>query len=1130
MAGENVLQDKKMVQFRSEYKDIMELYGYDPQFVSLMNILHSTESSIAMNRIWVQKLIDTSWVEAIELGLIHLDNILRKPGRTIEDVEEIVPIALSRKITVESVKHLAQHTDLIQSVDEVTGRITPSKILNVHKEETLFTYENKFINTLVERLRIFINLRYEKLAEVAADGEIIKMSFSTTVDDLNGGKTKIEINIENEHDLEKRGVNTYSVWQRVERLKTFIEGYKESELCKTLGTTYIRPPVMRTNAIMKNVDMKACLTLWQYIESYDKVGYEINIEDSAMEPNRDYLDDFYELIGLHMLLFRASESPDQEILETKKQEPVAPKILRQFGSLDGRFDFTIDGNETETANGIGGSDAPGGSGGSGEDSGGGTGEGSGGRGSGSGGRQLSRIERAKQYSLEVIEQIKEAIKIEKAYQEDLREKALAAKREAQERELRRLEEERIEAARKAELERIAAEKAEKERQIKEMLELERKKHEQEERERIAMLEKKRKEEEAERARQEEERKKRIRAENKARERLRLAKERHHVREVFGAAYGVKVEELDLTEYTLPVFDAETADMSDILLQNKIDQQQREKERAETEYARRLDIDRMYFENKEFRTILHEYTYDPIWLFIRAVQYVLAMVFNIIPEKTDRPDFKQHRKDVADKKEQKKAEKAISLEMEKYYKKYAQSLRYSIPRSIDDIKFKRKRLERLRKNPKKYVSKYTPEQQKEIQQQMRAMYKEYHVSIFERARRRITQIIESVTPRITSFIDKIKAIDPKKLRKTVNVSLTILTVAVVTASVYIAACVLMGNVVNVFGYSVLKVETGSMEPTLHVDDYIIIRRCDPNTLMQGDIVSYYSEAKDISDMLVTHRIEAILPDRTYIMRGDANPVSDELPVNAEHILGVYVRKSYFYKWLGSFGDGNKIFLLFVFLPLTLVSIYELRSMIRIAKQAFAESDEDVADRAKREYEERMRRAIDKEKRRLEKIQYLVVANDSNEFVDEYYQEDNDIGNEYFENNYFEDEFSNDPVLPDSNDDQQTEVINNDEFVDEYYQEDNNVVVNDYDEFSDEPFLPGAYDYQPPVTGDEYAPPIIGAEIEPPVIGNDDDNDEDTENGKNKKVDEKFGNTETGFWWENIEDTYLDDNDNNNNSDS
>ena len=75
-----------MQQFRNEYKEVMELYDDNSQFLALLNILRGTEGTISMNRRLMQKIIDSSWVEAIEKGLIHVDNVLRNPRRTIEDV------------------------------------------------------------------------------------------------------------------------------------------------------------------------------------------------------------------------------------------------------------------------------------------------------------------------------------------------------------------------------------------------------------------------------------------------------------------------------------------------------------------------------------------------------------------------------------------------------------------------------------------------------------------------------------------------------------------------------------------------------------------------------------------------------------------------------------------------------------------------------------------------------------------------------------------------------------------------------------------------------------------------------------------------------------------------------------
>ena len=180
------MNENQYERWYGEFKDQMDAFRDDKLFESLESLIRSSRNTFAMNRKIMEKVIDVSWVEAIENGLVHVDNFLRAPRKTIEDVEEVVPIALSKKITVESVKHLAQHTDLIQSIDKRTGKITPSKILNVHKEESMMTYENKFVNTLIDRLYIFINTRYEKLAQVTKDEKVMSMGYDTDIDDGSG--------------------------------------------------------------------------------------------------------------------------------------------------------------------------------------------------------------------------------------------------------------------------------------------------------------------------------------------------------------------------------------------------------------------------------------------------------------------------------------------------------------------------------------------------------------------------------------------------------------------------------------------------------------------------------------------------------------------------------------------------------------------------------------------------------------------------------------------------------------------------------------------------------------------------------------------------------------------------------
>lgn len=336
---------------RAAFDKAVKTFDGNDSFAAARALLLSGEKTVSFNRKIIEKNIDSSWLTEIEKALPHLDTVIRNPRNTIKEVEEIVPIAMSRKITVESIKHLGQHTDLIQDIDKKTGKITPSKILNIHKEETLDTYENRFVNTLIDRLYIFINIRYNKLVQTAEAQEAYSFNYDTVADSGDGRKVNISFKIETVDNLVGGSKDT-DVWARLERVKKAIEGYKGSVLCTTLGNAFIRPPVMRTNAITKNVDLMACLTLWQFIESYDKAGYEVNVSDTAQRPDDSYIEDIYGLIAMNYMLFRSyTHGADKsEELKTIKNKTLAPKVVRRFDKqTSDKYDVIVGEGEESSA-------------------------------------------------------------------------------------------------------------------------------------------------------------------------------------------------------------------------------------------------------------------------------------------------------------------------------------------------------------------------------------------------------------------------------------------------------------------------------------------------------------------------------------------------------------------------------------------------------------------------------------------------------------------------------------------------------------------------------------------------------------------------------------------------------------
>ena len=281
-------------------------------------------------------------------------------------------------------------------------------------------------------------------------------------------------------------------------------------------------------------------------------------------------------------------------------------------------------------------------------------------------------------------------------------------------------------------------------------EAERREQERAEQERLAFIAEKQRLEEEEQKRLEEERIKREEQERIQAERDRISNEKQLVRSELGEAEGISEEELaekpedteniEVTEEEVKKVAENTAeeieDPRAVAIRMKIEQQKREKERKETERAQRLKAERQYFEQKPFRDIYREYSKNPIYLIPRLIMHILAVVFGLIPEDTDNPDYKRMLVENNARKVQLRNEKEERERMERYYRKYAQTFKYRFLRSIEDRKFKRKRKKEMRGRPKPvYVPPVrTPEQEQEIMAEMKRLYREYHVSIFERINR------------------------------------------------------------------------------------------------------------------------------------------------------------------------------------------------------------------------------------------------------------------------------------------------------------------------------------------------------------------------------------------------------------
>ena len=342
--------------FRAKAFSTMRALAKDsPEFADAEMLVMSSEVDASLKRSTIHKSIDSEWVDKIEAALPYLDVIVRNPSIMIEDVDEILPVELSRHISEKSIKHLAQHTNLILDITE-DEEVIPQKILNVFHEETLLTYENKFINTLLVRLSAFVDKRYKALKGGYGTERNYKFSYSTEFEHYaseSAGRNQARVNLSIEltspltSEISEPEIEANEQYKltlaRVERISNALMSYMSSPYVRALGRNYVRPPVIRTNAILKNKNMKECLTLWEYIESFDKVGFSFVSDEYSEMPSDQYISDLYSSVALQYTNFYngVAESPDDNRLLSKRHlQEVYPEFDSNF-DLDEIDDYMV---------------------------------------------------------------------------------------------------------------------------------------------------------------------------------------------------------------------------------------------------------------------------------------------------------------------------------------------------------------------------------------------------------------------------------------------------------------------------------------------------------------------------------------------------------------------------------------------------------------------------------------------------------------------------------------------------------------------------------------------------------------------------------------------------------------------
>ncbi len=216
------------------------------------------------------------WLEIIEEVCPYLDNIIRTPKVALINESEVTKVEKARKTSVDTVKDLSRHTDYIDKIDE-NNDVLPSKLLIVRSEETMNTYENRFIYTLVLFLLRYITEKEKALDDLKPSQEKA-MSYNGTT---TNGKEKISVDIKintrptsissGEADIEKK---RKAIKKRIAGIRRFINYWLGGEMMTSLEKQHaipVIPPIKKTNLILKNPNFQMATKLWDFLYSEEEI-------------------------------------------------------------------------------------------------------------------------------------------------------------------------------------------------------------------------------------------------------------------------------------------------------------------------------------------------------------------------------------------------------------------------------------------------------------------------------------------------------------------------------------------------------------------------------------------------------------------------------------------------------------------------------------------------------------------------------------------------------------------------------------------------------------------------------------------------------------------------------------------
>lgn len=307
-----------------------EFYEY------FMDALSRAKNEFQFSNRKMEKIVDLSWVDAIEESLEGFQNIITNPRNIIREDEIIVNVANAKKAGPDVVRHLAQHGALIENFDEETGDVRPSRLMQKLREDSTELYENRLVFTVLEHAFHFVQVRHSALVNAMSEEYGAKLKVSS---EMENAKELVHFDMFL-HIREKDGIletdeKNREVFDRISRIYRLLGSFMDSQFAEQMKKiNRIKGNITKTNVLKKHPDYKKIVKLWEFLRKYDDVGYLIKVTEQNPYIDERFQQDIYHNIMFQYIILKGylEEEEDRQLAEPMKsrRRKLKPKMIRQI--------------------------------------------------------------------------------------------------------------------------------------------------------------------------------------------------------------------------------------------------------------------------------------------------------------------------------------------------------------------------------------------------------------------------------------------------------------------------------------------------------------------------------------------------------------------------------------------------------------------------------------------------------------------------------------------------------------------------------------------------------------------------------------------------------------------------------